>query len=144
MATDLFHSNGAPSNGGAERLNFRLRVGGSDSERVIFFLGGDLLGPSCAPFAHFTHQCIDAGTRRLRLDLAELRSLDLDGVDTLVAVHQRLAAEGGRLVITNANAEVMSALRVFGRLLLATESAAAFTHAAARPGTRGARRQLAG
>ena len=111
-----------PSNADGQRLSFTLRVSGSDSERVVFFLCGDLFGPSCSPFEHFTSGCIDGGTRRLRLDLTDLRAVDLDGVDTLVAVHRRLSAEGGRLIITNANAEVMSALRLFGRPLLATET----------------------
>jgi anti-anti-sigma regulatory factor len=128
-----------------ERLNLTLRVGGSDRERVIFFLGGDLLGPSCSPFAHFTRSCIDGGTRRLRLDLSELHSLDLDGVDTLMAVHQWLSAVGGRLVITNANAEVMSVLRLFGRPLLTTQTTVVFAPAGTtRLRERGTRRRLAG
>jgi anti-anti-sigma regulatory factor len=139
MATNPFHPHAD-----GERLNLTLRVGSSDRERVIFFLGGDLLGPSCSPFEHFTRSCIDGGTRRLRLDLTELHSLDLDGVDTLMAVHQRLSAVGGRLLITNANAEVMSVLRLFARPLLATQTTVVFAPAAARPRERGARRRLAG
>lgn len=138
------HSHRSHSHGDAERASFTLRVGGSDPERVIFFLGGDLLGPSCRPFAHFTERCIDAGTRRLRLDLTGLQALDLDGVDTLVAMHQRLSAEGGRLLLTNANPEVMSVLRLFGRPLLATETSAVFAPAVPRRGERRARRRLAG
>ena len=137
MATDLSHADG-------DRPNFTLRVGGGDCERVIFFLSGELLGPSCAPFEHFTGRCIDGGTRRLRLDLADLHSLDLDGVDTLLAVHQRLSAVGGRLLITNANAEVMSVLRLFGRPLLATQSSVVFAAPATQPGRPGAGRRLAG
>jgi anti-anti-sigma regulatory factor len=138
MAPNPLHADG-------ERLNLTLRVGGSDCERVIFFLGGELLGPSCPPFEHFTRTCIDGGTRRLRLDLSELHSLDLDGVDTLMAVHQRLSAVGGRLLITNANAEVMSVLRLFGRPLLATQTTVVFTPAGTiRRRERGTRRRLAG
>jgi anti-anti-sigma regulatory factor len=139
MATDL-----KPSPADGDRLAFTLRVGGSDRERVIFFLSGDLLGPSCAPFEHFTRTCIDGGTRRLRLDLTDLRSLDLDGVDILVAVHRRLSAVDGRLLITNANAEVMSVLRLFGRPLLATQTSVVFAPAGARAGEPGAGRRLAG
>jgi anti-anti-sigma regulatory factor len=137
------HSNGAHPNGDAERLNFTLRVGGSDPERVILFLGGDLLGPSCSPFEHFTQRCIDGGTRRLRLDLTDLHSLDLEGVDTLVAVHQRLVAVGGRLIITNADAEVMSVLLLFGRPLLATQTSVVFAPEVSRPGEPGTGRRLA-
>jgi anti-anti-sigma regulatory factor len=122
----------------------RLRVGGSDCERVIFFLGGELLGPSCSAFVHFTRTCIDGGTRRLRLDLTDLHSLDLDGVDTLKAVHQLLSAAGGRLLITNANAEVMSVLRMFGRPLLASQTSVVFAPVPARPRERRAARRLAG
>lgn len=139
MPTPLFS---LPADG--ERLKFTLRVGGSDPERVIFFLSGDLLGPSCPAFQHFTRGCVEAGTRRLRLDLTDLRSLDLDGVDALIAVHRRLSAEGGRLFITNANTEVMSVLRVFGRPLLATETSIVFAPAVVRPGDRSAKRRLAG
>ena len=141
MAADPYPPNADPD---AERLSFTLRVGGSNAERVIFFLSGDLLGPACSPFAHFTGGCIDGGTRRLRLDLTDLRSLDLDGVDTLVAVHQRLSAEGGRLLITNASPGVVSVLRLFGRPLLATETSVVFSRSASRPGERGGRRRLAG
>jgi anti-anti-sigma regulatory factor len=138
------HSKGSPVDGNAGRLNFTLRLGGSDPERVIFFLGGDLLGPSCLPFEHFSQRCIDCGTRRLRLDLSGLRSLDLDGVNALVAVHQRLAAVGGRLFLTNANPEVRSVLRLFGRPLLATDTSVVFTPGGNPPSESGARRQLAG
>jgi anti-anti-sigma regulatory factor len=131
MATDPFHSNAD-----GDRPNFALRVGGSDYERVIFFLSGELLGPSCAPFEHFAGRCIDGGTRHLRVDLTDLHSLDLDGVATLVAVHQRLAAVDGRLLITNANAELMSVLRLFGRPLLATRTSVVFAPVAAPPGQR--------
>jgi anti-anti-sigma regulatory factor len=137
-------SNGSYSNGHAERPQFSLRVSGSDPERVIFFLGGDLLGPSCVPFEHFTQQCIDGGTRRLRLDLARLHSLGLDGVDTLVAVHERLSTVGGRLFITNANPEVRSVLRLFGRPLLTTETSVVFAPAGVQPDELGAGRRLAG
>lgn len=133
-----------PSNADRERLSFTLRVSGSDTERVVFFLSGDLFGPSCSPFEHFTRGCIDGGTRRLRLDLADLRAVDLDGVDTLVAVHRRLSAEGGRLVITNANPEVMSALRLFGRPLLATETSVVFAPSGSRSRERSGSRRLAG
>jgi len=133
-----------PLNADGERPSFMLRVGGSSPERVIFFLSGDLLGSACPPFAHFTHGCIDGGTRRLRLDLTDLRSLDLDGVDALVAVHQRLSAEGGRLLITNANPEIVSVLRLFGRPLLATETSVAFARSGSRRGERGGRGRLAG
>ena len=135
--------NGPHPHGDGERVNFTLRVGGSSPERVIFFLNGDLLGPACLAFERFTHSCIDGGTRRLRLDLAELRSLDLDGVDTLVTLHQRLSTLGGRLLLTNANPDVISVLQVFGRPLLATDTAAVFTPAGGRPGERAVRR-LAG
>jgi anti-anti-sigma regulatory factor len=143
MATDPSRSNLHP-NADGDRLNFTLRVGGSDRERVIFFLSGDLLSRSCAPFEHFTGKCIDGGTRRLRLDLTDLHSLDLDGVDTLVAVHRRLSAVGGRLLITNATAEVMSVLRLFGRPLLATRTSVVFAPAETGPEKAGAGRRLAG
>jgi anti-anti-sigma regulatory factor len=125
-----------------ERLS--LRLGGGGAERVIFFLSGELLEPYCAAFEHFTRSCIDGGTRRLRLDLTELRALDLDGVDTLLSVHSELSAVGGRLLITNANAEVMSVLRLFGRPLLATQTSVAFGPAPTRPRERSNRRRLAG
>jgi hypothetical protein len=64
-------------------------------------------------------------------------------VDTLVALHQWLSTLGGRLLLTNANPDVLSVLQVFGRPLLATETSAAFTPAGARSGERAVRR-LAG
>jgi anti-anti-sigma regulatory factor len=128
-----------------EALNFTLRIGGSDPERVIFFLSGHLLGPKCSGFVHFTLGCIDAGTRRLRLDFAGLQSLDLDGVDSLLAVHDCLSAHGGRLFLTNVDAQVMSVLRLFARPLLATETSAVFRVESGRAGTRvKSRRRLAG
>jgi anti-anti-sigma regulatory factor len=139
MATHQSHSDGphsnAPHSNDAAGRHFSLRVGGSDPERLIFFLSGDLLGPSCSSFEHFTQRCIDGGTRRLRLDLTGLQSLDLDGVDSLVAVHQWLSAVGGRLLLTNANPEVMSVLRLFGRPLLTTRTSVVFAAAGdlARP-----------
>ena len=134
----------SPSSADDQRLKFRLRVGGSDPERVIFFLGGELLGPSCPAFEHFTRGCIEGGTRRLRLDLSKLYSLDLDGADTLLAVHRRLSAVGGRLLITNANADVMSVLRLFARPLLATESSVVLGPAVIRSAERTVRRRLTG
>ena len=134
----------SPSSADNQRLKFRLRVGGGDPARVIFFLSGELLGPSCPAFEHFTRGCIEGGTRRLRLDLTNLYSLDLDGVDTLLAVHQRLSAEGGRLLITNANADVMSVLRLFARPLLATESSVVLGPAVIRSAERTVRRRLTG
>lgn len=128
-----------------EALNFMLRIGGSDPERVIFFLSGHLLGPKCSGFEHFTLGCIEAGTRRLRLDLADLQSLDLDGVNSLLAVHECLSAHGGRLFLTNVNAEVMSVLRLFARPLLATETSAVFRVESGGTGPRmKSRRRLAG
>ncbi len=116
----LFDGDVLPDDG--ERPVFRLRVGGPDPVRAIFFLSGHLLEPMCAGFENFTRSCIEGGTRRLRLDLADLQSLDLDGVKTLLAVHERLMAHGGRLVLTHANALVMSVLRVFAEPLLTTET----------------------
>ncbi|HEX8767328.1 MAG TPA: STAS domain-containing protein [Jatrophihabitans sp.] len=129
MATDQPRLNGPHPHGDAERPQLTLRICGSDLERVTFFLGGDLLGPSCLPFQHFTQRCIDGGTRRLRFDLTRLESLDSDGVQALVAVHQRLSAVGGRLLIANANPEVMAVLRTFGRPLLTTSTSVVFAPA---------------
>lgn len=153
MATELSPSNGSHPNGSyfpggcthgdPERPQFTLRVGCGDPERVIFFLGGDLLFAWCLPFEHFTQECIDGGTRRLRLDLTQLQSLDLDGVDCLMAVHRRLSAVGGRLFLTNASPAVLSVLRLFGRPLLTTGTSVVFTPADGEPG-RGEGRRLAG
>lgn len=107
-------------------------MGGADPERAIFFLAGHLLGPVCPGFENFTRSCIDGGTRRLRLDLTDLQSLDLDGVNTLLGVRQRLTACDGRLLLTNANARVMSVLRVFAEPLLATETSVVLGPGAAR------------
>jgi hypothetical protein len=41
-------------NADGERVNFSLRIGGSDPERVIFFLSGHLAGAACSGFEHFT------------------------------------------------------------------------------------------
>lgn len=128
-----------------ERLDFSLRIGGGDPERVIFFLSGHLVGPACSGFEHFTRSCIDGGTRRLRLDLAELQSLDLDGVNTLLAVQKSLSEHAGRLFLTNVNAQVMSVLRLFARPLLTTETSVVLSAAGSRPGARvRSRRRLAG
>lgn len=133
------------SSADGQRLDFCLRIGGSDPERVIFFLSGHLAGAACPGFEHFTRGCIDGGTRRLRLDLAELRSLDLDGVNTLLAVHESLSAHDGRLFLTNVDAEVMSVLRVFARPLLTTETSVIFGTASHRAAARvRSRRRLAG
>jgi anti-anti-sigma regulatory factor len=116
-----------------ERSTFSLRMAATPSERAIFFLRGDLLGPSCSAFADFTGTCIDAGTRRLRLDLTELRSLDLDGVNSLLAVHQRLSTVGGRLLLTNVSPEVVSVLRLFARPLLTAGTSMLFGLPGHRP-----------
>lgn len=105
-----------------ERLDFALRVGGVDPERAIFFLAGHLLGPVCRGFENFTQSCVNDGTRRLRLDLADLQSLDMDGVNALLRVRELLTVSRGRLVLTNANAHVMSVPRMFAEPLLATET----------------------
>ena len=115
-----------------ERLELALRVGGVDPERAIFFLAGHLLGPVCPGFENFTRSCVDGGTRRLRLDLADLQSLDLDGVNALLRVRERLAASGGRLLLTNANPHVMSVLRLFAGSLVATETSVVLAAGAAR------------
>lgn len=126
-----------------ERLTFSLRIGGADPERVIFFLSGHLLASACSGFEHFTRTCIDGGTRRLRLDLADLQSLDLDGVNTLLAVQKALSEHAGRLFLTNVNPQVMSVLRLFARPLLATETSVILRTVSSRPGMR-TRRRLAG
>ncbi len=121
MPTDL-----TGSTADDERLNFALRVGGSDPARVIFFLSGHLAGAACSGFEDFTRRCIDGGTRRLRLDLAELESIDLDGVNVLLTAQRLLAEHAGRLFITNASSEIGSTLRLFARPLLATETSVIF------------------
>lgn len=103
-------------------LEFALRVVGTDPERVIFFLVGHLLGAVCPGFEDFTRTCIAGGTRRLRLDLSDLRSLDMDGVNSLLTVHEQLAASGGRLLLTNANPDIIAVLRLFATPLLATQT----------------------
>jgi anti-anti-sigma regulatory factor len=118
--------------GDGERLDFALRLGGRDPERVIFFLAGHLVGPVCPGFENFTRTCVEGGTRRLRLDLSDLQSLDLDGVNSLLRVRERLTALGGRLLLTNANAHVMSVLRLFAEPLLATETSVVLGAGAAR------------
>jgi anti-anti-sigma regulatory factor len=145
MPTDFSHlpKDFSDSSADGERVNFSLRIGGSDPERVIFFLSGHLAGPACSGFEHFTLSCIDGGTRRLRLDFAELQSLDLDGVNTLLAVHEALSAHGGRLFLTNLDAEFMSVLTLFARPLLATESSVVFRPVSSRSGER-SRSRLAG
>jgi anti-anti-sigma regulatory factor len=143
MPTDFSSPHACP-HAEDERPNFTLRMGGNDPERVIFFLSGDLLEPSCPAFEHFTRSCIDGGTRRLRLDLTDLHSLDLDGARTLLAVHEYLSAGGGRLLITNVSVEVLSTLRLFARPLLATETSVVFSQRVTRSGERGSRRRLAG
>jgi anti-anti-sigma regulatory factor len=132
-------------NAEVRRANFSLRVGGSDPERVIFFLTGHLAGPACSGFEHFTLSCIDGGVRRLRLDFAELQSFDLDGLDTLLAVHEALVAHAGRLFLTNVNAELLSALTLLARPLLATDSSVVFRSAGNWSGKPArSRRRLAG
>jgi anti-anti-sigma regulatory factor len=136
MAADHATPDDATPNRTDERLDFALRVGGADSERVIFFLAGHLLASVCPGFENFTRSCIDGGTRRLRLDLADLRSLDLDGVNALLSVHERLAFSGGRLVLTNANAQVMAVLRLFAQPLLASETSVVLGAGAGRTAER--------
>lgn len=116
-----------------ERRDFALRVGGVNPERAIFFLAGHLLGPVCPGFENFTRSCVEGGTRRLRLDLADLQSLDLDGVNALLRVRELLAVSGGRLFLTNADAHVMSVLRLFAEPLLAAETSVMLGAGAARP-----------
>ncbi len=105
-----------------ERPDFALRVGGADPEKAIFFLAGHLLSAVCPGFENFTRSCVEGGTRRLRLDLSDLQSLDLDGVNALLRVREWLTASGGRLFLTNASPHVMSVLRLFAQPLLATET----------------------
>ncbi len=105
-----------------ERPAFALRVAGTDPERVMFFLAGHLLGAVCPGFEDFTRTCIEGGTRRLRLDLSDLLSLDMDGVNSLLTVHEQLTASGGRLLLTNANPDIVEVLRLFATPLLATQT----------------------
>lgn len=108
--------------GDDSRLEFALRVAGTDPERVILFLAGHLLSAVCPGFEDFTRACIEGGTRRLRLDLSDLRSLDMDRVNSLLTVHGQLAACGGRLFLTNANPDIIAVLRLFATPLLATQT----------------------
>ncbi|HEY0165541.1 MAG TPA: STAS domain-containing protein [Jatrophihabitans sp.] len=115
-------------------------MAGTDPERVIFFLVGDLLGGVCPGFEDFTRTCIEGGTRRLRLDLSDLRSLDLAGVNSLLTVHEQLTANGGRLFLTNASPDIVAMLRLFATALLAAQTSTMSGAGASRSTRRAAAR----
>jgi anti-anti-sigma factor len=51
-------------------------------------------------------------SRRLLLDLGDTHSIDAAGVGTLIALHQHVCSNGGRLVIVRPSARVLHVLRI--------------------------------
>lgn len=96
---------------GLPALDFSVRV---DATRSTVVLGGELDLETACLLAGVVDGQIAQGRVRLRVDLAHVRFMDLDGFDALQGAHRRLAARGGGLVLANAGPLVACLARVSG------------------------------
>jgi anti-anti-sigma factor len=68
--------------------------------------GGDLVAVEVQAMRRQLLDCIWQGTERLVLDLARVRRIDNDGLETIIAVYNRIREGGGELIIENASRDL--------------------------------------
>lgn len=96
------------------------RVAERSDDQVVVDLRGELTnhGDTDSFRAFVYHELIRSGDRDVRLNLDELTFMDLDGLWTLIALHQHSAARGKALTVQGAKGQPLEKLTSTGTLAL--------------------------
>jgi anti-sigma B factor antagonist len=95
-----------------DRLQITVVDGDHDDRTLRLGLNGDL-DPFTAPLLRERLDDME-GVSELRLDVSDLRFIDSSGLRVLVIAHQKLAPNGGRLVLEGANDMTRRVIQISG------------------------------
>lgn len=89
-----------------------------NADLAVLLLEGELVDeePMAPVEKALEEQFVDDGVRRIALDLAELRTLDLEGIGMLLSLRREAERQGKALVIKGATGQVREKLRTTGVL----------------------------
>jgi anti-sigma B factor antagonist len=96
------------------RRPFVVRVRSRDRQHVRLDLFGELDVASAESFKRLLDRHIDAGRRRIELDLSGLNFVDCAGLRPIVATNAALARVHGQLTLTGVGGRTARLLRLTG------------------------------
>ena len=82
-----------------------------DNAKAEIKLTGDLVASGVSELKPKMKSLIDEGVKELTLNLSDVEIVDSIGIGLLVAAHNSLSKEGGRLVINKASDDIKALFR---------------------------------
>jgi anti-anti-sigma factor len=98
-------------------------VGEREGARVVVHLRGELLGdlPTARVKEDLERHYLDDGVREIRLDLADVGHITLEGIAVLLHLRAESSARGKRFLIQNPHGQVLERLGTTGVLVFLTD-----------------------
>jgi anti-anti-sigma factor len=82
-----------------------------EQESAVVKPAGDLVAASLGELREGMRRLISSGAREITLDFSDVQMLDSRGIGLLIAAHNSLRQNGGRLALIHASAEILELLR---------------------------------
>jgi anti-anti-sigma factor len=82
-------------------------------EEACLAPGGDIIAASVTEIRSMLKSLLEEGVRQLVIDLSEVKVIDSSGIGMLVAAHNSLSRQGGKLSVIHASEELLDLLKAF-------------------------------
>jgi anti-anti-sigma factor len=82
-------------------------------EEACLAPGGDIIAANVTEIRALMKNLLGEGVRLLVIDLSEVKVIDSSGIGMLVAAHNSLSRQGGKLTVTHASEELLDLLKAF-------------------------------
>ena len=80
--------------------------------KILQLIGKVTIGEGDVQLREAVHGLVDGGTRKIILDLGELKYIDSSGIGELVACYTTLTNRGGHLRLSNLHSKIYSLLQL--------------------------------
>ena len=80
--------------------------------KILQLFGKVTIGEGDVQLREAVHALVDAGTRKIILDLADLKYIDSSGIGELVSCYTTITNRGGQLRLSNLHSKIYSLLQL--------------------------------
>jgi serine/threonine-protein kinase RsbW len=82
-------------------------------EEACLAPGGDIIAASVTEMRALMKGLLEEGVHQLVVDLSDVKVIDSSGIGMLVAAHNSLSRQGGKLSVIHASEELLDLLKAF-------------------------------
>jgi anti-anti-sigma factor len=82
-------------------------------EEACLAPGSDIIAASVTEIRATMKSLLEEGVRQLVIDLSDVKVIDSSGIGMLVAAHNSLSRQGGKLSVIHASEELLDLLKAF-------------------------------